>query len=206
MSGSGIVVSDGELRRFIIDALVAGGAGGADAAVVADGLVWANLRGVDGHGVSRLPSYLAMIARGEIDPKAQPRFLQERAATFVLDGGRGLRSGRDDAGDQPMPPRRRRNAGVCFGAGARDDAHRRDRPLCAMDRGARLRRDHHGRGSGLRRLSRRACRQPGNEPDRHRACPAASGRSCSTWRRAAISNGRIMQARTTGAALPPVPR
>ena len=31
-----------------------------DAAIVADGLVWANLRGVDGHGVSRLPRYLRM--------------------------------------------------------------------------------------------------------------------------------------------------
>jgi hypothetical protein len=49
------------------------GASAADAAIVAEGLVWANLRGVDGHGVSRLPSYLKMIERGEIDPKAQPR-------------------------------------------------------------------------------------------------------------------------------------
>ncbi|MDE2375036.1 MAG: Ldh family oxidoreductase, partial [Hyphomicrobiales bacterium] len=37
-----------------------------------------------------LPSYLNMIERGEINPKAQPRLLHDRAATFVLDGGRGF--------------------------------------------------------------------------------------------------------------------
>ena len=52
---------------------MAKGARAEDAVVVAEGLVWANLRGIDGHGVSRLPSYLKMIERGEIDPKAQPR-------------------------------------------------------------------------------------------------------------------------------------
>jgi ureidoglycolate dehydrogenase (NAD+) len=85
-----IVVGHEELARFIRDALIAKGASVADAGVVADGLVWANLRGVDGHGVSRLPSYLNMIERGEINPKAQPRLLHDRAATFVLDGGRGF--------------------------------------------------------------------------------------------------------------------
>ena len=85
-----MVVSHEELARFIRDALMTKGASVADAGVVADGLVWANLRGVDGHGVSRLASYLDMIERGEIDPKAQPRLLRDRAATFVLDGGRGF--------------------------------------------------------------------------------------------------------------------
>ncbi len=72
------------------------------------------MRGVDGHGVSRLPRISTAIARGEIDPKAQPRFLQERAATFVLDGGRGF-------GPVAMMQaityavEAARNAGVCFG-------------------------------------------------------------------------------------------
>ena len=57
---------------------------------MADGLIWANLRGVDGHGVSRLPSYLAMIKRGDVDLKAQPRLVRETAATFEIDGGSGF--------------------------------------------------------------------------------------------------------------------
>ena len=72
MSGR-IVVGHDELGRFIRDVLVTAGASAKDAATVAEGLVWANLRGVDGHGVSRLPRYLKIIERGEIDPKAQPR-------------------------------------------------------------------------------------------------------------------------------------
>jgi len=90
VTGKGIVVGHGELRRFIRDALAAKGAGPADAAAVADGLVWANLRGIDGHGVSRLPAYLGMIERGGIDPRVQPRLVHDRAATFVLDGGYGF--------------------------------------------------------------------------------------------------------------------
>ena len=65
-----VVVGQEELGRFIRDALMAAGARTEDATIVADGLVWANLRGVDGHGVSRLPSYLKMIDRGDIDVKA----------------------------------------------------------------------------------------------------------------------------------------
>ena len=68
MSGEKIIIAHGELARFIADVLIAKGASAADAMSVADGLVWANLRGVDGHGVSRLPLYVKMIERGEIDP------------------------------------------------------------------------------------------------------------------------------------------
>src|SRR5579862_1828854 len=82
---TGIVVSHQELYRFIRDVLVTQGASMDDAGAVADGLVWANLRGVDGHGVSRLSNYLAIIKRGEIDLKAQPRLTHDRPASFVLD-------------------------------------------------------------------------------------------------------------------------
>ena len=64
MSQSKIIVGHEGLSRFIRDALEGKGARAEDAAIVADGLVWANLRGVDGHGVSRLPFYLRMIERG----------------------------------------------------------------------------------------------------------------------------------------------
>ena len=41
------------------------GARAADAAAVADALVWANLRGVDSHGVSRVARYLELFDKGE---------------------------------------------------------------------------------------------------------------------------------------------
>jgi LDH2 family malate/lactate/ureidoglycolate dehydrogenase len=58
MSSGKILVGPDELGRFIRDVLMAKGARQRDAAAVAEGLVWANLRGGDGHGVSRLPRYL----------------------------------------------------------------------------------------------------------------------------------------------------
>ena len=67
MNAARVLVGHDELGRFIRDVLVANGARAEDAAVVAEGLVWANLRGGDGHGVSRLPRYLKLIDDGEIE-------------------------------------------------------------------------------------------------------------------------------------------
>jgi len=87
---STIKVGHEDLARFIRAVLATTGASDKDAGIVADGLVWANLRGGDGHGVSRLPIYLDIIADGEIDPKAQPQIVHEFAATFMIDGGHGF--------------------------------------------------------------------------------------------------------------------
>ena len=73
MSAAAKAVGQEELGRFIREILVKYGASEPDAAIVAQGLVWANLRGSDGHGVSRLPRYVKLLERGEIDAKAQPR-------------------------------------------------------------------------------------------------------------------------------------
>jgi ureidoglycolate dehydrogenase (NAD+) len=114
MSVAKIAVGPDELKRFIHDVLVLTGASGDDADAVADGLVWANLRGVDGHGVSRLPRYLKYIDSGEIDVKAQPELIVDRAATFVIDGHHGfgpVAAMRASA----LAVARAKQAGVCYG-------------------------------------------------------------------------------------------
>ena len=90
MKSNSIPVSHDELGRYIREVLIANGARAKDAVIVAEGLVWANLRGGDGHGVSRLPRYLNIIAHGEIDTKAEPTLSHDRAATFVLDCHHGF--------------------------------------------------------------------------------------------------------------------
>ncbi|MGA2943119.1 MAG: Ldh family oxidoreductase, partial [Xanthobacteraceae bacterium] len=90
MSTTGIAVGHEELGRYIREVLVAVGAREKDAGIVADGLVWANLRGGDGHGVSRLPRYLDIIAAGEITRDAVPKLTHDRGATFVLDCRHGF--------------------------------------------------------------------------------------------------------------------
>src|SRR5256885_11445812 len=77
-----------DLAHFAAAALIAKGMDAADAAIVADALVWANLRGGDGHGVSRLPRYLELIDAGDMDPKARPHLTLDAATRFVLDGNR----------------------------------------------------------------------------------------------------------------------
>ncbi|HEX4043344.1 MAG TPA: Ldh family oxidoreductase, partial [Xanthobacteraceae bacterium] len=114
MSAEKVLVGQDELGRFIRDVLVAHGAREADAAVVAEGLVWANLRGGDGHGVSRLPRYVKLLADGEIDTKARPHLAHDRAATFVLDCGHGFGPVAVMQA-AALAVERAKQTGVCFG-------------------------------------------------------------------------------------------
>jgi len=59
-----LVDADG-LRAVVADLFQARGTRESDAAAVADALVWANLRGIDSHGVSRVPRYLELFDKGE---------------------------------------------------------------------------------------------------------------------------------------------
>jgi ureidoglycolate dehydrogenase (NAD+) len=77
-----------DLQRFIAQAFQARHMSAADADTVAETLVWANLRGGDGHGVARLPRYLEMIDAGDMDPRGRPRMALDADAFFILDAGR----------------------------------------------------------------------------------------------------------------------
>src|SRR5512135_3730416 len=61
------------------------GASDADAATVADALVWANMRGIDSHGVSRVPRYLELFDKGESVADAVPTVTRPRAAIAIVD-------------------------------------------------------------------------------------------------------------------------
>jgi LDH2 family malate/lactate/ureidoglycolate dehydrogenase len=64
----------------------AAGTPGDLAEVVSDHLINANLAGHDSHGVIRIPSYVQTIQRGQLDPAARPRTLEDRGATIRVDG------------------------------------------------------------------------------------------------------------------------
>lgn len=78
-----------ELRRFIVDALAAVGVAPLVADRVAEGLVFADLRGVGTHGVVRLPVYIRRIEEGLVNPKPSPVLSRTAPATAVLDGDNG---------------------------------------------------------------------------------------------------------------------
>ena len=201
MSQAKIIVGHEELSRFIRDALKGKGARPEDAAIVADGLVWANLRGIDGHGVSRLPFYLRMIERADIDVAAKPHLVQDGAAIFVLDGARGF-------GPVAMmqaialAAERAAKAGVCFGL-VRDTTHtgaigRYVRWLAERGCAALI------MGAGPAFVAYHGARVPslGTSPLAI-AVPSGEGAVVLDMATSAISNGTILQARTTGASLPP---
>ena len=80
-----VVVDAAELRTLVAGVFAARGARAADAAAVADALVWANLRGVDSHGVSRVARYLELFDKGESVAAAEVTVTRPRAAIAIVD-------------------------------------------------------------------------------------------------------------------------
>jgi len=61
-----------------------------DAEEVSDCLLQADLRGVDSHGVIRLPVYAGRIRKGVVNPRPKPHIVRSHAAAALLDGDNGL--------------------------------------------------------------------------------------------------------------------
>lgn len=61
-----------------------------DAWIAADALVLANLRGVDSHGVMRVPPYIRRLLDGGANPKPQIRPVRRGPSFVRLDGDRGI--------------------------------------------------------------------------------------------------------------------
>lgn len=79
-----------ELSGFCTRLLESAGLASADAALVADTLVEANLRGTDSHGVARLPHYLRRLRSGSIQPRPTVTTTDLGLAIARVDGGHGL--------------------------------------------------------------------------------------------------------------------
>ncbi|WP_299615018.1 Ldh family oxidoreductase [uncultured Tateyamaria sp.] len=78
------------LRSFVAQALGSQGVPDDDAASVATLMVEADVYGYATHGVFRLRQYLARLAGGGCNPKANVSVAHETAATAVIDGDDGL--------------------------------------------------------------------------------------------------------------------
>jgi ureidoglycolate dehydrogenase (NAD+) len=78
------------LHEFAIDVFVKAGCPIEDARVEADALVWANLRGVDSHGVLRIPWYVENLGNGIMNPRPNIHTLKETPATLFIEADRAL--------------------------------------------------------------------------------------------------------------------
>jgi LDH2 family malate/lactate/ureidoglycolate dehydrogenase len=83
-----VTVSADALRHFTSSIFVRAGMADADAATVAEVLVWADLRGVESHGVSRISMYLRLIDDGDLNLTPAIKIRTETAAMLLVDADR----------------------------------------------------------------------------------------------------------------------
>ncbi len=82
------VVDAAALRAFAVEVFTRTGLSPEHAATFADVLIWADLRGVETHGVARIPWYLDLIARGDINPTPALRARAAAPACVLIEADR----------------------------------------------------------------------------------------------------------------------
>ncbi len=84
-------VPEGAMRATVEAVFVAVGMPAADAAQAADTLLYADLRGIDSHGVSNMfPFYMRWLDEGFVNPAPEPTVVREAPAVATIDDDRGL--------------------------------------------------------------------------------------------------------------------
>lgn len=73
------------LRRFSQEVFARVGFAPEGAEAQADVLVWANLRGVDSHGVLRIPWYVELVDKGQMKPRPDIQIQKETPAVLLID-------------------------------------------------------------------------------------------------------------------------
>jgi LDH2 family malate/lactate/ureidoglycolate dehydrogenase len=71
-----VCVRNEDAEAFVVALLEASGVCKKNAEIISRGLVQADLRGVESHGINRISSYLGRIRGGVLDPKAEPTLKQ----------------------------------------------------------------------------------------------------------------------------------
>ena len=80
-------IAPSDAERIATDLLTAHKVGQTHAATIASQLVLADLRGVDTHGLIRLPGYLGRVEAGDLHPEHNPTVTHETPGTAMVDGG-----------------------------------------------------------------------------------------------------------------------
>ncbi|KAI1257439.1 hypothetical protein MGN70_000479 [Eutypa lata] len=87
---SKVYVDASSAQRFIEGVLAGNGVPAANATIVARCLVAADLRGVDTHGINRIPSYMARVRQGVLDAAATPELKKITPVVAQVDGKNGF--------------------------------------------------------------------------------------------------------------------
>jgi uncharacterized oxidoreductase len=87
--GSLMLIAYHTLRADAARIFLAAGSAAAEAEIVADHLVEANLRGHDSHGIGMIPTYIGNLTKGSLVPNRTGRIVKEDGAILLYDGERG---------------------------------------------------------------------------------------------------------------------
>ncbi|KAK2747084.1 hypothetical protein FQN57_002339 [Myotisia sp. PD_48] len=85
-----LLVTASAARKFIQDVLERNKVPSSNASIVARCLVDADLRGIDTHGINRIPSYMERIRQGVLDPEASPSLNQITPVVAHMDARNGF--------------------------------------------------------------------------------------------------------------------
>jgi LDH2 family malate/lactate/ureidoglycolate dehydrogenase len=85
-SSTKLYVKGASAQSFVEGVLQGNGVPPASASIIANCLVLADLRGVDTHGVNRIPSYMARIRQGVLSPNASPTLTKITPVVAQVDG------------------------------------------------------------------------------------------------------------------------
>ena len=77
-------------RRQLELILLAWGMKPINAAITAEIMAWADLHGIDSHGMSMIPAYDERRRNGKTPISAEPKVINDRAVAALIDGGGGL--------------------------------------------------------------------------------------------------------------------
>lgn len=85
-----VLVPPRQLEDYCGRILAAAGLPEEDALLVSSSLIDANLRGVDSHGVSRIPIYVKRLQLGLVNARPDVRVVHETGGALVIDGDNGM--------------------------------------------------------------------------------------------------------------------
>jgi len=85
-----IRVKEQVLRKFCENILKKVGLSSEDASIITDSLLFANLRGIDSHGIIRFPFYLKRLVEGGTKKKPQIKKIREKGGSILVDGDNGM--------------------------------------------------------------------------------------------------------------------
>jgi len=108
-----VIARHDRLETFCIQVLQRLGVPPEEATITASTLVTANLRGVDTHGVTRLPAYVAKLRGGALKPTVTLTTERETSATALLNGHDGIGQVISYRAMQ-LAIRKAKVAGVCY--------------------------------------------------------------------------------------------